>query len=164
MTKPATTHSRAIDLVGQRFGRLTVIKRHGTKKNGNASWLCQCDCGNKVVVDGYAMRHGTVSSCGCLRRQNSQQLAKQNAAFLAQQENGAATLKDENGVYYSSLHRGKRNHSGVVGVSFDRATGRWCARLFYQGHYVLLKMCDSFQDAVALRKAAEAKYLGKHTD
>lgn len=51
MTKPATTHSRAIDLVGQRFGRLTVIKRHGTKKNGNASWLCQCDCGNKVVVD-----------------------------------------------------------------------------------------------------------------
>ena len=159
----STQHrTRAIDLVGQRFGRLTVIKRHGTKKNGNAAWLCQCDCGNKVVVDGYAMRHGVVNSCGCIRRENSQRLAKQNTAFIAQQHNGAQTLKNENGVYYASLHRGKRNRSGVVGVSFDRASGRWATRLFYQGRYVLLKMCDSYQEAVQLRREAEKKYLGKH--
>lgn len=150
-----------IDLTGQRFGRLVVLHRDGKRKNGNAAWLCQCDCGNRVTVDSYAMRHGSVRSCGCLRRDNLRRLAETNPAFMDMQQRGAAALQDQHGVSYASLHRGKRNRSGVIGVSYDRATGRWCARLRYHGKYVLLKMFARFSDAVAARQAAEKQYLGR---
>lgn len=32
-----------IDLTGQRFGRLEVLKY-----NGNSRWECKCDCGKNV--------------------------------------------------------------------------------------------------------------------
>lgn len=56
----------AVDLMGQRFGRLTVIKRAKNDKQGNAQWLCLCDCGNEKVVRGRALRKGSTKSCGCL--------------------------------------------------------------------------------------------------
>ena len=37
-----------IDLTGKRFGKLTVIKRHGTLHNGAATWICRCDCGESI--------------------------------------------------------------------------------------------------------------------
>lgn len=53
------------DLTGQRFGRLTVIKR--AKNIGRkTAWLCQCECGNTKVVTGSSLHGGQVRSCGCL--------------------------------------------------------------------------------------------------
>ena len=40
---------RVIDLTGQRFGKLTVIEKSGTK-NGSVLWKCECDCGNYTEV------------------------------------------------------------------------------------------------------------------
>lgn len=57
---------KLIDLTGQRFGRLTVIERVGTSKNGNALWDCKCDCGNTAVVRGASLKNGITRSCGCL--------------------------------------------------------------------------------------------------
>ena len=36
------------DLVGQKFGRLTVIKDSGERKDNRIIWECQCECGNIV--------------------------------------------------------------------------------------------------------------------
>ena len=55
------------ELVGQRYGRLTVIEQAG-KKNGFTNWLCECDCGNMIVVQGTRLVHGQTKSCGCLSR------------------------------------------------------------------------------------------------
>lgn len=33
------------DILGQRFGRLTVIERTNHRNNGRVYWLCRCDCG-----------------------------------------------------------------------------------------------------------------------
>lgn len=57
--------SRAIDLTGQRFGKLKVIKRVGSGENRAATWLCQCDCGNKLIVLSTSLRSGHTTSCGC---------------------------------------------------------------------------------------------------
>lgn len=58
-----------VDLTGQKFGRLTVIKRakNRTRPSGGTvvRWACQCDCGRIVVVDSYALRSGHTQSCGC---------------------------------------------------------------------------------------------------
>lgn len=56
--------SKRADLVGQRFGRLTVEKYIYTK-NSRAYWLCLCDCGKYVEVPTYSLRSGNTKSCGC---------------------------------------------------------------------------------------------------
>lgn len=56
------------DLTGQRFGRLTVIKRVENDKRGNSRWLCRCDCGNEKVVSSHNLKNGHAKSCGCFRR------------------------------------------------------------------------------------------------
>lgn len=57
---------KMIDLTGQRFGKLTVIKEAGREKKG-VVWLCQCDCGNTKTVRSDHLRSGDVTSCGCGR-------------------------------------------------------------------------------------------------
>lgn len=62
--------SALIDLTGQRFGRLVVVKRYGTSRT-DATWKCKCDCGMEFVTLGKSLRNGHTLSCGCLRSQKS---------------------------------------------------------------------------------------------
>lgn len=61
---------RAIDLTGQRFGRLTVVERVENASYRKVQWLCLCECGNSTVVIAAHLRNGNTLSCGCLRRQS----------------------------------------------------------------------------------------------
>lgn len=57
------------DLTNQRFGKLVVKYRIDTKnRNISRKWLCQCDCGNEVIVNANRLRSGQVNSCGCLKQ------------------------------------------------------------------------------------------------
>lgn len=54
------------DLTGQRFGRLTVVKRQpGNSENNKVRWLCKCDCDNEVVVLTNSLLTDHTKSCGC---------------------------------------------------------------------------------------------------
>lgn len=55
-----------IDLTGQRFGRLVVL-RYSDKRDGRKAWVCQCDCGTLKEIRGEELRRGTTVSCGCYR-------------------------------------------------------------------------------------------------
>ncbi len=60
---------KAPDLVGQIFGRLTVVKQSQTA-GGRTLWDCRCSCGNeRPRVDPNNLRHGRTLSCGCFFRQ-----------------------------------------------------------------------------------------------
>ena len=63
---------KKIDLTGQPFGRLIVIREAG-RKNGHVAWLCKCDCGNELVVSGNNLRDERTQSCGCLSRELSRE-------------------------------------------------------------------------------------------
>ncbi len=63
--------SRAIDLTGQTFNRLTVLMRVGIGKDRAAVWLCQCTCGNTKEATTARLRGGYVKSCGCLSREQA---------------------------------------------------------------------------------------------
>lgn len=56
---------------GQRFGRLTVLRRAEKNRRGRNLWLCSCACGNTVSVETYALTSGNTQSCGCLRQELS---------------------------------------------------------------------------------------------
>ena len=54
------------NLIGYKFGKLTVKDRVGSDSDGHALWLCLCDCGNEKVVTAQHLINGTTRSCGCL--------------------------------------------------------------------------------------------------
>jgi len=56
----------ALDLSGQRFGRLTAIARRPSRK-AKVPWLCRCDCGTEVEVISDSLRSGNTVSCGCAK-------------------------------------------------------------------------------------------------
>lgn len=60
---------RLINLEGERFGRLVVLKRSDIEKR-EPCWDCLCDCGRLVTVRGGDIRSGHTKSCGCLNRDN----------------------------------------------------------------------------------------------
>ena len=70
--------SRLDDLTGERFGKLTVVKRApnyvSPKGQARTAWECKCDCGNTVVVDATVLKSGKQVSCGC----HSKALAHKN--------------------------------------------------------------------------------------
>lgn len=57
-----------INLEGQQFGRLLVVKRD-PKKYAKTHWICLCQCGNIKSVDACYLRKGRTRSCGCLRKE-----------------------------------------------------------------------------------------------
>lgn len=53
------------DLTGQRFGRLTALRRLDKKLGTSYAWLCRCDCGTLTEVPTNALLNGRTKSCGC---------------------------------------------------------------------------------------------------
>lgn len=63
------------NLLGQEFGRLTVVARAGSEKTGGvsyATWTVRCRCGSAdFPVRGTNLTKGRTRSCGCLRAANA---------------------------------------------------------------------------------------------
>ncbi len=56
------------DRTGEVFERLTVVRReYPNHKNGRIRWLCQCKCGNSIIVVGHNLVNEDTKSCGCLK-------------------------------------------------------------------------------------------------
>lgn len=124
-----------IDLTGQRFGRLVVVRENG-KMYGRPAWLCRCDCGNKVAVGGSNLRKKRTTSCGCLYDELDRSLLN----ILRESKN-------------------KNNTSGVTGVSFHNSSNTWRAALRLNGELILDKYFENKQDAIDARKEAVEKYV-----
>lgn len=85
------------DLTGQRFGKLTVLRRADAPQDGKPSgdrWVCRCDCGGEASVLGANLVRGHTKSCGCLKEND-----------LTGQHIGALTVLGRSDEY---AKRGKR--------------------------------------------------------
>lgn len=60
--------SGPINMVGQKFGMLTVLRENGRSCNRSIMWECICDCGKKVTIDGVSLRNRHTKSCGCYKK------------------------------------------------------------------------------------------------
>ena len=60
------------NIIGQQFGRLTVLKQDGyhyfPSGKRKVKWLCKCICGNEVSVITSDLTSGHTQSCGCFRK------------------------------------------------------------------------------------------------
>lgn len=59
----------SIQMINAKFGRLKVVSQAEPTKDNHKRWLCECECGNKTIVDGRDLRKGATKSCGCLLKE-----------------------------------------------------------------------------------------------
>lgn len=62
------------DLSGQKFGRLTVIKRVPKPEHiiyDAIYWLAKCDCENEILAPSSSLKNGKIKSCNCLKIESS---------------------------------------------------------------------------------------------
>ena len=76
LRKELISQKTKINMIGQKFGHLTVISQAESSKDRHAQWLCQCDCGNQKIILGKSLRNGSTQSCGCLKSKGEEKIIK----------------------------------------------------------------------------------------
>lgn len=77
--------SKFIDLTGQKFNRLRVIELSGKNKQSRYKWLCKCDCGNEVIVNGTHLSSKHTQSCGCFQKERASKTSiRHNMRFTSE--------------------------------------------------------------------------------
>ena len=76
MRKESIRKINFIDLTGQKFGKLTVIKEAGKNTHGDILWYCKCECGGDTIVNGDNLRRGQTKSCGCIQSVGEYEIEK----------------------------------------------------------------------------------------
>lgn len=91
----------AKNLVGKRFGMLTVVRRLDNRMVGNYSrvvYECMCDCGKTTKVLALLLTGGLTKSCGCVHVSHPERVMKNYLSGL--------------GVQYQSQYA----ISGLIGI------------------------------------------------
>lgn len=57
------------DIIGKRFGRLTVLRYTHSNSNKKRCYECQCDCGSILNTVGASLIKGDTTSCGCFQKE-----------------------------------------------------------------------------------------------
>lgn len=65
-TKSCGCITTAIDLVGQRFGKLVALNSTNKRSGRSMIWTCKCDCGDYTEVSASNLSNGHTKSCGCI--------------------------------------------------------------------------------------------------
>lgn len=102
--KEITSQKHLKDLIGKKFGRLTVIKRSkdyisSSGKTKKTVWLCQCECGNQVEIEATSLQSGATQSCGCIGRSRGEYeigklLTNNNIPFQRQKKFNSCCFPD----------------------------------------------------------------------
>ncbi len=112
----------APDIVGQTFGRLTVISRADNRAR-KSFWVCRCQCDQRTLeVQAIRLRSGKTRSCGCLQRDEAR----------AKRVRHGATHRDDRwpewGVWRTMInrcHRPKSKSYKDYGARGIRVCDRW---------------------------------------
>jgi len=62
---PRQNNPKFVDITGDLYGKLYVVKYHGLNQHKQSMWLCRCECGNRSIVSTNSLRSGSIKTCGC---------------------------------------------------------------------------------------------------
>lgn len=110
---------KLINEVGNKYGKLLVLKRAKNDKYNCTMWLCQCDCGNQKAIHGGNLRNGKTKSCGCLTRSTVKGRGRQPLS------EGIASF---NRLYYNYKYAAKRRNIewSITKIEFRELTKQNC--------------------------------------
>lgn len=148
------------NLIGQKFGRLTVEKKVASKKNG-ARWLCRCDCGAYKEVDGNHLKRNEIQSCGCYHKDAMTQYNATKLLDLTNQRFGKLVVLyrgpniGEQPTWICQCDCGTITHP-IMGANLRKGITKSCGCLVSQGelkirellniHHISFKTQVTFED------------------
>ena len=93
-------------LVGEKFGKLIVLKEEVIFKSGKNRVFdtCECECGNQKICDRTSLLNGRTTSCGCVRKETT-------IAFNKTKKKEPGTRKADDRRYkmfHNAQHRAKK--------------------------------------------------------
>lgn len=69
-----TSNRKLENLIGNKYGELTVLKRASNIGGKRVKWLCQCSCGRQTIVEGANLKQGNTTSCGCMKNSKAESI------------------------------------------------------------------------------------------
>jgi hypothetical protein len=66
------------NLIGRKYGYLTVIEKTSQRTHKEIVWKCHCDCGKETLVIAGNLRSGRTRSCGCYESKNRDRFIEKN--------------------------------------------------------------------------------------
>lgn len=128
-------HKAAIDLAGQKFGKLTAIEPTKDRSRTSVIWKCKCDCGNICYVsagDLHRKDHYTMS-CGCIQSKGetliNKFLTKLNIPFEKQKTFNTCINPDTNRKLLFDFFLPSQNilieYDGVQHFKFSNSENTW---------------------------------------
>ena len=70
------THNNPEDIVGEIFGKLTVLASTNEIRGGQRMYLCECECGTQTLIGRSNLITGHTSSCGCINSKGEEKISK----------------------------------------------------------------------------------------
>ena len=147
---------RRYDIIGRKYGRLTVKEFVGVDKWGEIMFLCSCDCGNTTIVRKGNIIHGYVVSCGCKQKEN---LKKARQSMLKTRK-----LYRTNPTWIASSVPNRNSTTGVKGVGYVKSTGKYEAYIGFQRQSYKLLVSKDIDACIQARKEAEKHIFGDFLD
>lgn len=118
-------HPNKIDLVGKKFGRLTVIKDTGKRPSRRVVYECLCDCGNVKEVYGNNLSSGKSKSCGCLKGATKDLIGKNFGELTVIKE--LNERRHTNKVWLCECSCGKEHKATTNSLVFGRVKSCGCS-------------------------------------
>ena len=146
-----------MNLIGERFGRLTVVS--DAKRKGYV--VCKCDCGNTKTIRATSLtkQKQPTRSCGCIHKEAASNVGTSTISANAKQLVATNRAFRTNFAVIESTKLPKNNTSGVRGVSWDSRRQKWVAKIGIHSKNITLGRFDRMEDAVIARRCAEDEYF-----
>ena len=136
-TSKSCGHNKKIEMIGKKFGKLTVIKEAGKSKAGEIMYICRCECGTEKVINGCNLRRGYITSCrgkGCY--QNKKHGMRDTDIYKKYQDMKYRCNRKDNKIYgargikvcdewqgengFANFLEWSKNNGYIEGLSLDR--------------------------------------------
>lgn len=113
-------------------------------------WRCRCDCGEITYKATDTLSNPSVSMCQSCSLKYGIEKARKKAGYTE----GTQITKIQN------ISEASDNAAGVRGVYFEPKTGRYRARIKFQGKLYNLGSFYDLEDAVKARREGEERFFG----
>lgn len=101
--------SKPDDMIGLKFGKLTVLERADDYVSPNgvkgAQYVCRCECSKNAIVTVRKcnLKSGTTTSCGCEWQTRMTQIFSKHNKYILNEEYGIGFASNSNAEFYFDL-------------------------------------------------------------
>lgn len=99
-----------LNLIDRKFGKLLIINKFRKNLKRNViEWLCKCECGNEIYVNGSSLKSGHTKSCGCTQNLKGKYNHKYNG------------YEDISGSYWSDIKIRAQSRNQEFSITIEYA-------------------------------------------